>query len=118
VLAPMLRTATFHPANMRKAAAGGFINATDVADYMTKKGVPFRDAYCVTGQLVNRCIDLGTTLDQLPIDEYKKFSEVFDEDVYAAIDLLTCVRQRVIPGGPAPETVAAQIEDVLGRISD
>ncbi len=116
VLAPMLRTATFHPENMKKAALGGFINATDCADYLTKKGVPFRDAYCVTGRLVNRCIELGTTLDQLPIEEYKAFSPVFEEDVYAAIDLLTCVRQRKVPGGPAPETVAAQIKDVLVQI--
>ena len=116
VLAPMLRTATFHPDNMKKAALGGFINATDVADYMTKKGVPFRDAYCVTGQLVNRCIALGTTLDALPLAEYRAFSPVFDEDVYAAIDLLTCVRQRSIPGGPAPETVKQQIEDVRAQL--
>ena len=116
VLAPMLRTATFHPDNMKKAAQGGFINATDVADYMVRKGVPFRDAYCVTGQLVNRCIALGTTLDDLPLAEYRAFSDVFDEDVYAAIDLLTCVSQRSIPGGPAPATVAAQIEDVLAKL--
>jgi len=116
VLAPMLRTATFHPANMKKAAQGGFINATDVADYMVRKGIPFRDAYCVTGQLVNRCIELGTNLDDLPLDEYKAFSPVFDQDIYAAIDLLTCVSQRTIPGGPAPATVAAQIEDVLAKL--
>ena len=116
VLAPMLRTATFHPENMKRAALGGFINATDCADYLTKKGVPFRDAYCITGRLVNRCIELDTTLDQLPLEEYKSFSEVFEADVYAAIDLLTCVRQRSIPGGPAPETVARQIEDVLEKI--
>jgi len=101
---------------MKKAAQGGFINATDVADYMTKKGVPFRDAYCVTGQLVNRCIELGATLDALPLEEYKAFSPVFEDDIYAAIDLLTCVSQRTIPGGPAPATVAAQIEDVLSKI--
>ena len=117
VLAPMLRTATFHPENMKRAALGGFINATDVADYMTRKGVPFRDAYCVTGQLVNRCIALGTTLDALPLEEYRAFSPVFDEDVYAAIDLLTCVRQRSIPGGPAPETVKKQIEDVRAKLA-
>lgn len=116
VLAPMLRTAAFHPANMKKAAQGGFINATDVADYMVRKGIPFRDAYCVTGQLVNRCIALGATLDDLPIEEYRAFSPVFDEDIYAAIDLLNCVSQRTIPGGPAPATVAAQIEDVLAKI--
>ena len=78
--------------------------------------MPFRDAYSVTGRLVNRCIELGTTLDQLPIAEYKALSPVFEEDVYAAIDLLTCVSQRSIPGGPAPQTVAAQIEDVLSKI--
>ena len=116
VLAPMLRTATFHPDTMKKAALGGFINATDVADYMTRTGVPFRDAYCVTGQLVNRCIELGTTLDALPLAEYRAFSPVFDEDVYAAIDLLTCVRQRSIPGGPAPETVKQQIEAVRAQL--
>ena len=88
----------------------------DFADYMTKKGVPFRDAYCVTGQLVNRCIELNTTLDQLPIEEYRAYSPVFDTDVYAAIDLLTCVSQRKIPGGPAPETVKKQIEWVLQQI--
>ena len=116
VLAPMLRSATFHPENMKKAALAGFINATDCADYLTKKGVPFRDAYGVSGKLVNRCIELNTTLDQLPLEEYRAFSDVFDSDVYAAIDLLTCVRQRKIPGGPAPETVAAQIDDVLKKI--
>ncbi len=116
VLSPMLRSATFHPANMKKAAQGGFINATDVADYMVRKGIPFRDAYCVTGRLVNRCIELGTNLDELPLAEYKAFSPVFDEDVYPAIDLLTCVSQRKTLGGPAPETVAAQIEAVLARL--
>ena len=113
VLAPMLRTASFHPENMKKAALEGFINATDCADYLTRRGVPFRDAYCITGQLVNRCIELGTTLDQLPLEEYRAFSPVFDQDVYGEIDLLTCVRQRNIPGGPAPEAVARQIEEVL-----
>ena len=116
VLAPMLRAATFHPENMKRAALGGFINATDCADYLAKRGVPFRDAYCITGQLVNRCIELNTTLDQLPLSEYQKQSDVFASDVYEAIDLLTCVRQRKCTGGPAPETVAKQIEDVLNQL--
>ena len=110
VLTPMLRSAVFHPANMKKAAARGFINATDCADYMVKKGIPFRDAYRVTGQLVKYCIDRGLTLDELPLAEYRQFSLVFDEDVYQAIDLLTCVSQRRLPGGPAPEAVKATIE--------
>ena len=116
VLAPMLRTATFHPANMKKAAQKGFINATDCADYMVKKGIPFRDAYKVTGQLVKYCIDRGMTLDELPIAEYRQFSLVFDEDVYQAIDLLTCVSQRRLPGGPAPQAVQATIEATRARL--
>ena len=116
VLAPMLRTATFHPANMKKAALGGFINATDCADYMVRKGAAFRDAYAISGQLVNRCIELNTTLDQLPIEEYRAYSPIFDTDIYEAIDLLTCVSQRKIPGGPAPETVKKQIEWTLQQI--
>ena len=110
VLAPMLRTATFHPENMRRAAAGGFINATDCADYMVRKGVPFRDAYGVVGRLVRHCIEAGLTLEELPLEVYRQFSPVFDADVYPAIDLLTCVSQRNIPGGPAPEAVKATIE--------
>ncbi len=116
VLAPMLRTACFHPENMKKAALEGFINATDCADYLTRRGVPFRDAYCIIGQLVNRCIELGTTLDQLPLEIYREFSAVFQEDVYGEIDLLNCVRQRDIPGGPAPKAVAAQIDAALARL--
>ena len=116
VLTPMLRTATFHPANMKKAAARGFINATDCADYMVKKGVPFRDAYKVVGQLVKYCIDRELNLDELPIAEYRQFSLVFDEDVYQAIDLLTCVSQRSLPGGPAPEAVRATIEKTRTRL--
>ena len=118
VLTPMLRTATFHPANMKKAAARGFINATDCADYMVKKGVPFRDAYKVVGQLVKYCIDRELTLDELPIAEYRQFSLVFDEDVYQAIDLLTCVNQRSLPGGPAPEAVRATIEKTRANMEN
>ncbi|MBE5772569.1 MAG: argininosuccinate lyase [Clostridiales bacterium] len=116
VLAPMLRTAKFHPANMRKAAAGGFINATDCADYMVRKGIPFRDAYCVTGQLVNTCIEKGLTLEELPLEDYKAANPVFDEDVYTAIDLLNCVSLRKITGGPAPEAVKATIEATLAKL--
>ena len=116
VLAPMLRTAQFHPATMKKAAATGFINATDCADYMVRKGVPFRDAYRVTGQLVKYCMDRGLTLDDLPLTDYRQFSLVFDEDVYDAIDLLTCVSQRKLPGGPAPEAVQETIRWTRERI--
>ena len=117
VLSPMLRTATFHPDNMRRAAAGGFINATDCADYMVRKGVPFRDAYGVTGRLVKYCIEQGKTLETLTLEEYRQFSPVFDQDVYAAIDLLTCVSQRNIPGGPAPERVQETIAATRAAIA-
>ena len=109
VFAPMFDTMTMIPENMLNAAKRGFINATDCADYLTKKGVPFRDAYKATGTLVHTCIEQGVTLDTLPLDEYKKISDVFEEDVYHAIDLSTCVAERRSTGGPAPEEVRRQI---------
>ena len=109
VLAPMMESATFNVENMRAAAAKGFINATDCADYLTRKGVPFRDAYNVTGQLVRHCIELGMTLDNLPMEEYKAAHSAFEADIYDAIDLLTCVSKRTVEGGPAPEMVKKQI---------
>ncbi len=109
---PMLDTMRVIPQNMRKAAAGGFINATDCADWLTKNGVPFRDAYKATGELVARCIELGTDLESLPIEEYKAVCDVFTEDVYKAISLEYCVSQRTAFGGPAPELVKAQAQRV------
>lgn len=107
---PMIRTMKVNKDKMRNAAAGGFINATDCADYLVKKGMPFRDAYKITGKLVAQCIDTGMTLETLPIEEYKKMSELFSEDVYKAISLETCVGERKSEGGPAPESVMKQIE--------
>lgn len=98
---PMLDTMTVIPQNMRKAAAGGFINATDCADYLVKKGLPFRDAYKATGSLVAVCIEKGLTLETLPIEEYKAVCDVFDEGVYDAISLERCVTERSPYGGPA-----------------
>lgn len=118
VLAPMLESATFNTENMKNAAARGFINATDCADYLTKKGVPFRDAYNITGRLVRICIDLGLTLDTLPMEEYKKAHEIFDDDIYQAIDLLTCVSRRTVDGGPAPEAVMKQIAGIEEKLND
>ena len=109
---PMIETMTALPENMRKAAAAGFINATDCADYLTGKGVPFRDAYKATGGLVARCIELGETLESLPIEEYKAACEAFDEDVYAFIDLDRCVAKRTVPGGPAPGNVLGRVREV------
>ena len=113
---PMFRTMTVLKDNMRKAAAKGFINATDCADYLVKKGMPFRDAYKITGTLVARCIELDTTLEDLDIKEYRKLTDVFDEDVYKAINLETCVMQRNVDGGPAPEAVARQIEQLIAEL--
>lgn len=98
---PMLDTMTVIPQNMRKAAAGGFINATDCADYLVKKGLPFRDAYKATGSLVAICIEKGETLETLPIEEYKAVCDMFDEGVYDAISLEKCVNERSPYGGPA-----------------
>lgn len=109
---PMLGTMTAIPENMRKAAAGGFINATDCADYLVGKGIPFRDAYKATGELVALCIDRGETLESLPLEEYKKICDSFDEGVYDAINLDNCVNNRTSLGGPAPENVLKQVERV------
>ena len=115
---PMLSTMTVNKENMRRAAAKGFINATDCADYLVKKGMPFRDAYKITGTLVALCIKKETVLEELPLEEYKRLSDVFDEDVYKAIDLDTCVMQRKADGGPAPEAVAVQIEKLKAQLRE
>ena len=109
---PMVDTMRILTENMRKAAASGFINATDCADYLVGKGLPFRDAYKVTGALVAICIDKGVTLETLPIDEYKTVCELFDLDIYDAISLDRCVALRRVYGGPAPENVRAQVKRV------
>ena len=115
---PMIDTMKVLTDNMRKAAANGFINATDCADYLVKKGLPFRDAYKATGTLVAICIEKKTTLEELPIEEYKKICEVFDEGVYEAISLENCVNGRKVIGGPASENVKAQVKRVKALIED
>ena len=109
VFAPMITTMTVRPENMRKAAAEGFINATDAADYLVKKGMPFRTAYKLTGQLVAKCIASRQTLENLPLSEYQALSELFTSDIYEAVNLETCVKSRVSEGGTSPESVKAQI---------
>ena len=106
---PMLTTMRVIKDNMRNAAAKGFINATDCADYLVKKGMPFRDAYKITGTLVAKCIEKGLTLETMPICDYKAMTELFSEDVYDAISLDTCVRERKSEGGPSPDAVKLQI---------
>ena len=107
---PMIDTMTVLKENMRNAAAKGFINATDCADYLVGKGLPFRDAYKATGELVAMCIDKGLTLETLPIEDYKSVCELFDEDVYSAINLEKCVNDRLVPGGPSSASVDEQIK--------
>ncbi|MGE4483763.1 MAG: argininosuccinate lyase [Oscillospiraceae bacterium] len=117
VFSAMLRTMVLKSDNMRAAAAKGFINATDCADYMVKKGLPFRDAYTVTGRLVNYCLSHDKTLETLTLDEYREFSDIFDEGVYKAIDLETCVNLRSVPGGPAYTMVEAQMASIKSFIT-
>ena len=107
---PMLDTMKTLPANMRRAAAKGFINATDCADYLTKKGMPFRDAYKLTGCMVSDCIAKDKTLEELSLDEFKGYSSLFQQDIYDAIDLIKCCEGRTSYGGPSEASVKHQIE--------
>ena len=117
VFAPMIATMTTRPDNMKKAAQGGFINATDLADYLVKKGMPFRSAYKISGQLVAKCIAEGCVLETLPLETYRQYSELFDEDLYQDIDLLTCVEKRISLGGTSVPSVEAQIAYVKERLA-
>jgi len=112
VFTAMIDTMTVKPDNMYKAASRGFINATDCADYMVKKGLPFREAYTVVGRLVNHCISIDKTLEQLTLEELRGFSDIFEEDVFEAIDLKTCVAMRLSQGGPSKPSVDAQIASI------
>ena len=110
VFCGMLATMKLRKDKMLEGAKGGFTNATDVADYLVKKGLPFRDAHAVVGKMVAYCLDKNTVIDALTMKEFKEFSDIFDEDIYTAISLETCVNMRKISGGPAKETVKAVIE--------
>lgn len=109
VFCDMVATITFKKDNMLKGAKGGFTNATDVADYLVKKGLPFREAHSVVGQMVFYAIEHDKSLDELSMKEYKDFSNIIEDDIYHAISMETCVNDRKIVGGPAKETVLAAI---------
>lgn len=112
----MLDTMVFHKENMRKSAEGGFTNATDAADYLVGHGVPFRDAHGIIGRLVLYCIDKGISLDEMSLEEYQAISPVFEEDIYEAIRMETCVEKRNTIGAPgfqAMKEVIALYEDYL-----
>ncbi|MDO4961511.1 MAG: argininosuccinate lyase [Eubacteriales bacterium] len=109
VMTPMVDTMKVIPENMRRAANEGFINATDLADYMVKKGLPFRTAYKISGSVVADCIKRGLVLDTYPLEDYKKFSELIDGDIYDEINIDHCVETRVSAGGTSSESVKTQI---------
>lgn len=109
VFAPMIATMQANTQNMKRAAQTGFINATDLADYLVKKGLPFRSAYQISGQLVALCIQKGTVLEELPLETYRQYSELFDTDLYQDIDLVTCVEKRTSQGGTSISSVKEQI---------
>ena len=111
-LIPMVDTFKVLKENMKKAALKGFINSTDCADYLVRKGIPFRKAYKITGEIVAFCIDNDKNLESLSLEEYKKFDDNFDEDIYEAIDLVKCVMLRNVEGGPAPEQVKKRIDSI------
>ena len=111
VFTGMFKTLRFKTQNMRAGASGGFTNATDAADYLVKKGLPFREAHEVLGKLVLHCIRENKALLDLPLTELQQFSPMFEQDVYDAISMETCVGQRAIPGGPAPAMVQATLDD-------
>ena len=117
VMTPMLATMTVRADNMKEAAQGGFINATDLADYLVKRGMPFRTAYKISGQIVARCIAEGKVLETLPLAVYREYSELFDEELYGEIDLANCVEKRISEGGTSQASVAAQIAYVKEELA-
>ena len=111
LFAGMLSTLSFRKDVMEKSAARGFTNATDAADYLVVRGVPFRDAHGIIGRVVLYCIEEGRSIEELSLEELKSFSEAFGEDIYEAVSLKTCVDKRLTVGGPAPEVMKAVIEN-------
>ena len=109
VFIPMIKTMKPIKENMYNAACRGFINATDLADYLTKKGMPFRSAYKIVGTIVGQCVRNNTTLDEMSLEEYKAHSDIFEEDLYNEISLETCVAKRISKGSTGYESVKEQI---------
>ena len=107
----MMDTISFRKERMEASARGGFTNATDVADYLVRRGIPFRDAHGISGRLVLTCIERGIALDDLTLEEFRAECPVFEEDIYEAISLRTCVEKRLTAGGPAP----GKMKEVLAQ---
>ena len=112
----MISTMKVKTENMKKAAQRGFINATDLADYLTKKGMPFRSAYKISGSIVAYCIEHGEVLETLPLEKYKEYSDLFEEDLYEDIDLFNCVNKRNSVGGTSVQSIEQQIKYVRERL--
>lgn len=117
VYTPMISTMKVNSLNMLNAAKKGYINATDLADYLAKKGLPFREGYKIVGEIVSNCIQKEITLEEFPIEEYKKYSELFEEDIYSEISLENCVNKRVSKGGTSKKSVEEQIEYIKSKIN-
>jgi argininosuccinate lyase len=118
VFAPMILTMKVNREAMYNAAQKGFINATDLADYLTKKGLPFRRAYQMVGQIVSHCLQNNLVLDTLPLETYKNFSPLFEQDLYAEISLETCVSKRTSPGGTGTQSLLDQIKYLRGVVTN
>ncbi len=118
IMAPMIATMRVNRDAMRRAASEGFINATDLADYLTRKGMPFRDAYKLSGQMVARCIREKTVLEDLPLEVFKEYSDLFEEDIFDAINMETCVKTRISEGGTSVASVEKQIGIVRAKIAE
>ena len=117
VMTGMIETMKANPDAMRRAAQKGFINATDLADYLVRKGLPFRSAYKISGSIVGDCMKNGTVLEDIPLETYKTYSELFDSDVYDAIDMTNCVMRRTSEGGPAKvEEQIRYVEEIMKGI--
>ena len=114
----MISTMKVKAENMYRAAQKGFINATDIADYLAKKGMPFRSAYKISGQIVADCIESGEVLETLPLEKYRAYSELFDKDLYNEIDLSVCVEKRISKGGTSVKSVEEQIKYVKGMLKN
>ena len=117
IFAPMIKTMRVKPENMYRAAQEGFINATDLADYLTRKGMPFRSAYKIVGQIVAECIDKKCVLDDLPLEAYRAHTELFEDDLYNEISLETCVNKRISEGGTSVSSVEKQISYVREELN-